>query len=57
MRNELLQAGELIDGREMWDDLAIGDSRVWGSSRGTVAGSWKWICEEVVVGFGSRCFG
>jgi hypothetical protein len=57
MRNQLLQAGELIDGREMWDDLAIGYSRVWGSSRGTVAGSWKWICEEVVVGFGSKCFG
>jgi hypothetical protein len=21
-----------------------------------VAGNWTWICEEVVVGFGLRCF-
>jgi hypothetical protein len=62
MRNKLLQAGKLIDGREMWDDLTRWDSRVWGSSPWQDSGwelgvnfvrKWWWVVDQGVLDKGN----
>jgi hypothetical protein len=32
LRDNLLKAGDIIDSREMWDDLSAGEIKVWGST-------------------------
>ena len=62
MRNKLLQAGDLINGYEMWNDLTHGDSRVWGSTpwedNGWELGAgfvrkWWWILDQAVLDKGN----
>ncbi|KAE9365607.1 hypothetical protein N431DRAFT_387927 [Stipitochalara longipes BDJ] len=62
VRNKLLQAGDLINGHEMWHDLAHGDSRVWGNSPWEDSGweigvrfvrRWWWILDQGVLDRGN----
>jgi hypothetical protein len=62
VRNKLLQAGDLINSYEMWNDLTHGDSRVWGASPWEDSGwelgvgfvrKWWWVLDQGVLDKGN----